>query len=57
MGAWAISGAATTARYSPVDDAISNLARIGAPTRVAMTLGFVVFGLGLIAFGLALVKP
>ena len=27
---------------------ISNLARVGAPTRVAMTVGFVVFGLGLI---------
>ncbi len=54
VSAWAISGATTTAASSPVDDAISNLARIGAPTRVAMTLGFLVFGLGLIAFGLAL---
>ena len=43
-----------TAGYSPVDDAISDLAAVGAPTRVAMTGGFVVFGLGLIAFGLAL---
>jgi hypothetical membrane protein len=54
VGAWAIAGASTTAHYSPVDDAISDLARVGAPTRVAMTVGFVVFGLGLIAFGLAL---
>jgi hypothetical membrane protein len=54
VSAWAIAGATTTVDYSPVDDAISNLARIGAPTRVGMTLGFVVFGLGLIAFGLAL---
>jgi hypothetical membrane protein len=54
VGAWAIAGATTSAHYSPVDDAISNLARVGAPTRVAMTVGFVVFGLGLIAFGLAL---
>lgn len=54
VGAWAIAGATTAVDYSPVNDAISDLARIGAPTRVGMTLGFVVFGLGLIAFGLAL---
>jgi hypothetical protein len=54
VGAWAIGGAVTTAAYSPLHDAISNLARVGAPTRVAMTLGFLVFGLGLVAFGFAL---
>lgn len=53
VGSWAIAGA-TTPGYSPVDRAISDLAAVGASTRVAMTLGFVVFGLGLVAFGLAL---
>jgi hypothetical membrane protein len=51
--AWAISGALTES-YSPVHDAISDLAAVAASTRVAMTVGFVVFGLGLIAFGFAL---
>ena len=50
---WAVAGA-TTPGYSSVDDAISDLAAVGASTRVAMTSAFVVFGLGLIAFGLAL---
>jgi hypothetical membrane protein len=53
VAAWAGSGA-TTEGYSPVHDAISDLAAVGAPTRVAMTAGFVVFGVGLIAFGFAL---
>jgi hypothetical membrane protein len=53
VGAWAICGA-TTAGYSAVNDAISDLARVGAPTRLVMTAGFLVDGFGLIAFGLAL---
>jgi hypothetical membrane protein len=53
VAAWAVSGARTDG-YSPVHDAISDLAAVGAPTRVAMTAGFVVFGVGLIAFGFAL---
>jgi hypothetical membrane protein len=53
VAAWAVSGA-TTDGYSPVHEAISDLAAVGAPTRVAMTAGFVVFGVGLIAFGFAL---
>jgi hypothetical membrane protein len=53
VGAWAIAGA-TWAQYSAINNAISDLAAVGAPTRVAMTVGFVVFGLGVIAFGLAL---
>jgi hypothetical protein len=53
VGSWAIAGAATT-RYSAIDHAISDLAAVGAPTRVAMTIGFIVFGFGVIAFGLAL---
>ena len=53
VGAWVLAGAATDG-YSAVDRAISDLAAVGASTRVAMTIGFVVFGGGLIAFGLAL---
>jgi hypothetical protein len=53
IGCWAVAGAVTHG-YSPIDDAISDLAAVDAPTRVAMTTGFVVFGVGLVAFGLAL---
>jgi hypothetical protein len=53
VGWWAIAGAAT-ARYSAVNNAISDLAAVHSSTQVAMTAGFVVDGLGLIAFGIAL---
>ena len=53
VGAWILAGAATP-QSSVVDGAISDLAAVGASTRVVMTVGFVVFGVGLIAFGLAL---
>jgi hypothetical membrane protein len=53
VGAWVVSGAITTG-YSPIDDAISDLAAVGASTRVLMTVGFVAFGCGLVGFGLAL---
>ena len=53
VAAWTVCGAVTDG-YSPVQDAISDLAAVGAPTRVAMTAGFVVFGIGVIAFGFAL---
>ncbi len=53
VGCWAIAGAVTHG-YSAIDDAISDLAAVGATTRLAMTVGFVVFGVGLVAFGLAL---
>jgi hypothetical membrane protein len=53
VGAWVFAGA-TTPGYSPVDDAISDLAAVGASTRVVMTMGFVAFGCGLITFGAAL---
>ena len=53
VGCWIGAGRAT-ASYSPFDDAISDLTAVGVPTRVVMTVGFVVFGLGLVAFGLAL---
>jgi Protein of unknown function (DUF998) len=54
VGAWVIGGATAPRSYSAVDSAISDLAAVGASTRVLMTVGFVVFGCGLIAFGLAL---
>ncbi len=50
---WALAGSATPG-YSPVNDAISDLAATHAPTRVAMTLGFVAFSAGVIPFGFAL---
>ncbi len=53
VGSWIWAGA-SAASFSPVDDAISNLAAVDASTRVLMTVGFVVFGVGLIAFGCAL---
>jgi hypothetical membrane protein len=53
IGCWAIAGAVTHG-YSAIDDTISDLAAVGATTRVSMTVGFVVFGVGLVAFGLAL---
>jgi hypothetical protein len=53
VGCWAVAGTVTQG-YSPIDDAISDLAAVDAPTHVTMTTGFVVFGVGLVAFGLAL---
>jgi hypothetical protein len=52
--AWAVGGAVTTEPYSPVEDAISRLAAVHAPTRPLMTAGFVVFGIGVPLYGLAL---
>lgn len=40
--------------YSPLDDAISRLAAVHAPTRILMSTGFVLFGVGVPAFGIAL---
>jgi hypothetical membrane protein len=51
--AWSIGGLAAS-HYSAVDDAISHLAEIGAPTRPLMTAGFVVFGVGLPIYAIAL---
>ncbi|MGI9030438.1 MAG: DUF998 domain-containing protein [Ilumatobacteraceae bacterium] len=53
IGAWVV-GSATTAGYSPVDDAISRLAAIGASTEPLMTAGFVVFGIGVPIYATAL---
>jgi hypothetical membrane protein len=44
ISAWAVGGARAK-DYSPVQDFISDLARVGAPTRPLMTAGFVGFGL------------
>ncbi len=53
IGAW-VTGAARTAGYSPINDAISRLAAVHAPTRVLMTGGFVGLTLGVGAFAVAL---
>jgi hypothetical membrane protein len=53
VSTWAGAGAATGG-YSPVDDAISELAALGASTRAVMTIAFVVFGAGMCCFALAL---
>jgi hypothetical membrane protein len=54
IGAWATGGIVTDRDYSPVNDAISRLAAVGADTRPLMTSGFIVFGVALPAFALAL---
>ena len=53
IGAWA-TGAARTPGYSIVDDAISRLAAVHAPTRVLMSAGFVGFAVGVSAFSTAI---
>jgi len=45
VAAWAVGGVIAH-DYSPVNDAISNLAAIGAPTRTLMTGGFLAFSAG-----------
>jgi hypothetical protein len=49
-------GGAVTDGYSPVRDAISHLAELGALTRPWMTAGMVAFGIGVPVFGLGLRK-
>jgi hypothetical membrane protein len=51
--AWTIGGAVKHG-YSPVEDAISRLAAVGAETRPLMSTGFVVFGAGLVTYASAL---
>src|SRR4051794_22518313 len=53
VSAWIVSGALRPA-YSPVNDAISRLAAVGAPRRLIMTGGFVGFGLGVPVYAAAL---
>ncbi len=51
--AWALAGARRDG-YSPVHDAISRLAEVGAPDRGWMTAGFVAFGIGVPLYAQAL---
>ena len=51
--AWATAGAVTSG-YSPIEDAVSRLAAIHAPTRWVMTAGFVCFGVAVPVYSLAL---
>lgn len=53
VSAWLGCGASRRA-YSPVDDAISQLAAVGASTRPLMTAGLVVYGLGVALYAIAL---
>lgn len=45
IAAW-IAGGFLLGGYSPVEQHISDLAEVGTPTQVLMTLGFVAFGVG-----------
>ena len=54
IGAWALGGAITSRPYSPVEDTISQLAAVGAPTRSLMTAGMLTFGVALPTFAVAL---
>lgn len=49
MAAWIVLGAIRKG-YNPLEDAISQLAELGAPRREWMTGGIVAFGLGAISF-------
>ena len=53
VAAWA-AGAVLADHLSPVHDAISRLAAVGAHTRPLMTAGFVAFGLGVPMYAAAL---
>ena len=53
VAAWA-AGAVRSDDLSPIHDAISRLAAIGANTRPLMTAGFVAFGLGVPIYAAAL---
>ncbi len=53
IAAWVIGGALTPG-HSPVSDAISQLAAVGADTKHIMDLGFVVYGVGVISGAYAL---
>jgi len=53
VAAWA-AGAALSDHLSPVHDAISRLAAIGANTRPLMSAGFVAFGVGVPIYAAAL---
>ena len=52
VAAWVSLGARAT-HYAPVEDPISRLAAVGAPTRPAMTAGMLAFAGGVAAFAVA----
>jgi hypothetical membrane protein len=54
IGAWTVSAAVTTREYSPIDDAISRLAAVGADSRALMSAGFIGFGVALPVYASAL---
>lgn len=53
MAAWIVGGSMRPG-YSPVDDAISQLAAAGIPNRAVMTAGFIGFGVGVPIYAAAL---
>ena len=53
VAAWATAGALTNG-YSPVQEAISRLAAVGAPTGWLMTVGFTCFGVAVPGYSVAL---
>ncbi len=53
VAAWLVGGAIRRG-YSPIDDAISQLAAVGTPGRSLMTAGFVGFGVGVPIYAMAL---
>ena len=55
VGAWLVGGS-RLAGYSMVDDAISRLAAVDAPTRLLMSVGFVGFSVGVGTFSVSLGK-
>lgn len=52
VAAWAIAGARRDG-YSPIEDAISRLAELGASSRPLMNAGFVTFGVAVPTFAVA----
>jgi hypothetical membrane protein len=53
VGAWSLAGL-SAGHYSATREAISKLAETGAPTRPAMTAGFIVFGVSMPVYSRAL---
>jgi hypothetical membrane protein len=53
VAAWVVGGLRRGDGYSPVQDAISRLAEVGAPTQPLMTAGFVTFGVAVPAFAIS----
>lgn len=56
VSAWIVGSATSSLPYSVIDDPISRLAAVDAPTRPLMTAGFISFGIGVTAFAFALRK-